>query len=206
MMHFPLMEHRGDLIEPMDISPNSKVNKSKEFAAALSQAGLNYIFTGHVHSQDISVYEDDNGTVYDIETGCLADYPSPIRYLTADKKDLSISTEFLQGVRQEYIPVYAQEDSYNLINDYRNFASDYADQAMLAKFKSKLSVNMIASLLSSAGMEDAEGLAATAKTLIVDSVIDHFLKMEIYGKYDSLQNIALRYGVTLPETEYTKIM
>lgn len=206
MMHFPLMEHRGDFIETIKISPNSKVNQSQEFAAALSEAGLNYIFTGHVHSQDISVYEDEHGIVYDIETGCLADYPSPIRYWKADKEDINITTEFLQGIKQEYIPAYAQEDSYSLINDYRNFASNYSDGAMLAKFKSKLSADTIASLLDSVGLDDPEGLAEVLKSIIIDPLLDQFLNMEIYGKRDSLQSIAAKYGVTLPETDYPTIM
>ena len=43
-------------------------------------AGLQYIFTGHMHANDIASYTTARGnTLYDIETGSVTTYPSPAR-------------------------------------------------------------------------------------------------------------------------------
>ena len=52
----------------------------------LADAGLRYIFTGHMHAQSISKLDTEAGnTLYDIQTGSLVTYPSPVRYTSLTK-------------------------------------------------------------------------------------------------------------------------
>lgn len=46
----------------------------------LAQAGLQMVFTGHFHAQDISMMTWPDGSIlYDVETGSLLSYPVPVR-------------------------------------------------------------------------------------------------------------------------------
>lgn len=205
MMHFPLMQHFGDFVDTIGIAENGKVNKADKLAAALTKAGLNYIFTGHVHTQDISAYKDDSGTLYDVMTGCLVNYPSPIRYLGSDKKSVTLTTKVLEAVDPDYIPGYASKDADALINRYQAFASNFADTDMITKLLGKLSLEMYTSLLSAVGMQNAETLAPTVR-LFANKIVEDFLRMKIYGSSNSLEAIASSYGVTLPESSYKNVM
>ena len=54
-----------------------------EASEAMADAGVRYVFTGHMHAQNIASMTSAKGnTLYDIETGSLVTYPSPIRYAT----------------------------------------------------------------------------------------------------------------------------
>ena len=51
-------------------------------AAQLADAGLEMIFTGHMHANDIAVMTTKSGnTLYDVETGSNLTYPSPMRFV-----------------------------------------------------------------------------------------------------------------------------
>ncbi len=206
MMHFPLLQHFGDFVDSTGIAENGKVNKSADLAASLSAAGLNYIFTGHVHTQDIAVYKDGSGPLYDVMTGCLSNYPSPIRYFASDKKSVTMTTTLLEGINPDYIPSYVKEsDAGKLVNKYQAFASDFADEDMIGKLLSKLSVGVYTSLLSSFGIENAEATGVLMQALL-NQYIHDFLIMKINGSGPSLEAIAAKYDVVLPESSYKNVM
>ncbi|MFP7494679.1 metallophosphoesterase [Terribacillus saccharophilus] len=49
-------------------------------AEELADAGLHYVFTGHMHANDVAQLTTEAGnTIFDIETGSTVSYPSPIR-------------------------------------------------------------------------------------------------------------------------------
>lgn len=52
-----------------------------------TEMGLNYMFTGHTHMQDISYKYTDNGKIfYDITTAAAVGYPATFRQVTFDPK------------------------------------------------------------------------------------------------------------------------
>lgn len=68
-------------------------------AAELASAGLEIVFTGHFHANDITKLASAN--LYDIETGSTVTYPCPYRLAQIDleKKTLSLSTENVVDVK-----------------------------------------------------------------------------------------------------------
>lgn len=79
----------------------------KRPAEAFADLGVSYIFTGHMHSQDIAKYTSKNGnTIYDIETGSTVTYPCPVRHVkltnsisNSGKYNLNIDTELIKKVQ-----------------------------------------------------------------------------------------------------------
>lgn len=77
MQHHGMVPHFS--MEP-DVLPEYLVNGYERLSQEFADAGMQYIFTGHMHANDIaSVTTAQGNTLYDIETGSLVTYPSPAR-------------------------------------------------------------------------------------------------------------------------------
>lgn len=95
-MHHPLLDH--NTTQETEFITDT-VADSGELAEALADAGIRYIFTGHMHENDIASYTTVEGnTIYDMETGGMVAYGSPIRMVTLAKyadgtEKMTIDTE-----------------------------------------------------------------------------------------------------------------
>lgn len=90
MMHWGVVEHLP--MQSMFLS-RYLVNDHQEIASFLADNGINMIFTGHFHSNDISAFTSDQGnTIYDIETGTLSSYPFSYRIVELDQNKAKIET------------------------------------------------------------------------------------------------------------------
>ncbi|WP_292000935.1 alkaline phosphatase [Chlorobium sp.] len=77
MMHHNLVEHYSLQAE---LFQDYVIEDSENLAHELADAGLGMIFTGHYHANDI-IEVSDSG-LYEIETGSLVTWPSPVRTVT----------------------------------------------------------------------------------------------------------------------------
>ena len=79
MMHHNIVPHFS--MEPL-IRPEFVVNDYKRLSESLADAGMHFIFTGHMHSQDVAMRTTARGNrFYDFETGAGINYASPMRYV-----------------------------------------------------------------------------------------------------------------------------
>lgn len=83
------LEHHG-LVEHFSMEstlmPMYLVKDYDRIATEYADAGMNVVFTGHMHASDISVLTTKNGnTLYDVETGSALTYPSPMRFVEMRK-------------------------------------------------------------------------------------------------------------------------
>lgn len=61
------------------------IEDSQYVAELLADAGMNYVFTGHMHIHDISQLVSDNGNIiYDVATSSLINFPNLIRTVKFD--------------------------------------------------------------------------------------------------------------------------
>jgi 3',5'-cyclic AMP phosphodiesterase CpdA len=91
MIHHGIVEHYAG--QSLMFSEYLLENWSEK-SAELASLGLNIVFTGHFHAQDIAKKDNTDGTfIVDIETGSLVTWPVPYRMmtLTTDNK-LKITT------------------------------------------------------------------------------------------------------------------
>ncbi len=80
MMHHGLIEH-FDMEE--EFLGEYLVNDYQAVSAAFADAGIHYVFTGHMHANDIATMTTEAGNeLYDIETGSAVTYPCPMRFVT----------------------------------------------------------------------------------------------------------------------------
>ena len=65
----------------------------RKVASLLERQGVEVVFTGHFHAQDIS----RRGRLYDVETGSLVSYPSPYRSVTIHGDKMTVTSHRLTG-------------------------------------------------------------------------------------------------------------
>ncbi len=83
MMHHNLAEHytlQADLFPEYVITDDTSDGSS--LAQELAEAGLGMIFTGHYHANDINKVTESG--FYEVETGSLVTWPSPVRTLAVN--------------------------------------------------------------------------------------------------------------------------
>ncbi len=70
------------------------VDNWDEVSRILSAAGLQLLFTGHYHANDITQSEWEENRLYDVETGSLVTYPSPYRMVDLHGADAAVVRTF----------------------------------------------------------------------------------------------------------------
>lgn len=83
LMHHGVVPHfQGE----EDLLYEYVVDDWQNVATQLADAGMRYVFTGHMHANDISQYTSVSGnTITDLETGSLSSWMSPQRHVTIMK-------------------------------------------------------------------------------------------------------------------------
>lgn len=74
------------------------VDDWKRQAKTFSRLGLNIVFTGHFHAQDIVSRGKGGKCVYDIETGSTVSYPLPYRLVAFSGQQMHISTRYIHRI------------------------------------------------------------------------------------------------------------
>ncbi len=76
------------------------IDEWKTVSQTLANAGLKMVFTGHYHANDITETVSDEGlpTLFDIETGSLVTYPSPVRFVSLTETGAAIHTEYVTAI------------------------------------------------------------------------------------------------------------
>ncbi|MBR1704107.1 MAG: metallophosphoesterase [Clostridia bacterium] len=75
------------------------VNDYSHIAKTYADTGLHYLFTGHMHAQDVSFLRTEAGNeLYDIETGSSITYPCPLRTVTFQRAGTDPEAD--NGVRE----------------------------------------------------------------------------------------------------------
>lgn len=96
MMHHGLVEHMPN---QEAFFPDYLVDDWKGLADSLADGGLDVIFTGHFHANDITLFTSAAGNkIYDVETASLAQYPFAYRIMHLQGKKLSIDTRFVTSI------------------------------------------------------------------------------------------------------------
>lgn len=206
MMHFPLALHLTDLAD----NNSSAADRKDEIRDILLEYSVKYLFTGHLHSQDIAAVqsEDGNKSLYDIETAALSNYPMPVRLFKGTSKKEVLTTEYLTFIKEEYVPdVVSAEVKAEILRDLTAYAEKTVDTGMKNKIMNKLDRKAVLSLLGAFGLDkEAPETAAFAEEIRSDLIVD-FFDTPIYsdGSGKSVQEICGSFGVSLPASDYDTV-
>ncbi|MDZ4714572.1 MAG: metallophosphoesterase [Cytophagales bacterium] len=95
LMHHNLIEHYTgqDQLDPQYVTDNWEAN-----ADALIDAGLELIFTGHYHANDVASRSRNGKVLYDVETSSLVDPPLAYRTMTLKNSNLDINSKYVTSI------------------------------------------------------------------------------------------------------------
>lgn len=119
MMHHGVVEH---MPYQSAFFPEYLINDWKKNAEILADSGLKIVFTGHFHANDITSYTSASGnTITDVETGSLAQYPFPYRFILLENDSLKINTHLVNSIPSK--PYLAEEYKEKLREQTKKSAS-----------------------------------------------------------------------------------
>lgn len=206
MSHYSMISHFGELTS-MFTNAKSYINDPENFRATVMEAGLRYVFTGHMHASDIASFTDKQGNVlYDIETASLAGAPSPIRTVKCFGEEFQFETTKLPALAEDTLPSYLPaEERTAVLEDYQAYAKAGVGKDMCENlfYGGKLAtyVDMIV------GAFDIDVTTDGAKELVQDFVdmVEVLLDTPLYEKDakggKSVESVCKSYGVTLPQVD-----
>jgi len=167
MMHHGLVQHwKGQ----EDMMKDYLIDDWSSHADAFAEMGLNVVFTGHFHAQDIVKHEFGNAFVYDIETGSTLTYPCPYRLISMKNENISIETRNISAIDYDLKGATFQDYAKKyLVDGLTNVATQMLPGEIPDTIKSAIS-----------------GILAT--TMIAHSSGDEFLCLEEKNKAENLFN------------------
>lgn len=104
-MHRPLLAHQSGTVSA---SFSGTIQNHAEIARQFANAGISYLFTGHMHETDVAQYTSPEGNwLLDMETGSLVTYGAPVRTATVEGGQITLQAESIkeitwQGQRIDY--------------------------------------------------------------------------------------------------------
>jgi 3',5'-cyclic AMP phosphodiesterase CpdA len=149
MMHHGAVEHWDGQAK---LHPEYLVEDYPWVGELLASYGVRVVFTGHYHAQDIARADyEDNGFLYDIETGSLATAPCPIRYCVLSGGQLEVrsetivdrlkpGTDFGEQARAFVLATIASEAydvsrGYNVSEEQSRYIADHVAPAFVAHYE-----------------------------------------------------------------------
>lgn len=89
MTHYPLLPFSPI----MNLIGDAKLTDWEKRANEFADAGLNLIFTGHMHAQAVTDYTTEKGnTITDVQTGCFVGCPCAYRKVIIDDENVNIKS------------------------------------------------------------------------------------------------------------------
>lgn len=137
MNHHGVLEHfTGQKSNP--VTTDYVIDDYRSISEEFAKNGLNFVFTGHFHANDIVSANYDKNFIYDIETGSLVTYPVPIRTVEViNSEQINISTELIDNVDYQSIGSDFQVYAYNYL---KNDLSDFVEDILVSQFSLQESV------------------------------------------------------------------
>ncbi len=118
MMHHGLVEH---IMMQATFFSEYVVDDWQRLASFFADQGVKVMFTGHFHANDITEFASRQGNkIYDIETGSLAAYPFPYRFIELYKEKINVSTKNI--ISTPASPRLSEQNKITLQDKAKNIA------------------------------------------------------------------------------------
>ena len=196
MMHHPLLPQ---------FSTQEKFFKGyvvkdwKNISSKFADLGIKYVFTGHKHSADIAVKTSDLGNkIFNIGIPSLLITPLAYRIVTFSDEKVSVREKNITEIKDTSLLLKGYNDE--AFEKVSKHTGAYADEFFDISFKNIIEKNLTAEKLSKLTGKDDEDTKAVFETVCKKTL--YLMELPLYGEGETVQTIAKKYGLTLPETEY----
>ncbi len=197
MMHHSLLPHF--YVQPM-------VKKYKDFAKLLADSGVKYVFTGHIHANDISSAVTPAGNiVYDVQTGSLITSPNAYREVEFAGDEVTFTAKYITSIDCADLPNGFTDVQLQMIeSDFAAYAEEFFE-AGICRWLNRY-VGSAGKLGKTLKLKEGSFAYNALDSLLRN--VGRALTMPIYddgstpGIADTVEEIAALAGVTVPESDY----
>ncbi len=173
-MHRPVLPHKSGSASTL----TGVINNSSKTAQQLADAGLTYLFSGHMYETDVASYTSPAGSwLMEMATGSLVTYGAPIRTAVVEGSKITLSTESVKhitwrGKRIDY-QAYLKKQLFS--------GTAFADYAM--RFLDS-ELTLLESTGLRAGIERAAGISDLGDILcsMIQSALKAPITLDLGGK------------------------
>lgn len=124
MMHHGLMEHWSMQDE---VIPGYVVDHSRSVRRVLAQEGLEVVFTGHAHTQDVA----RSHGLWDVETGSTVSYPLPYRTVELHGSAMQVHSHHLDSIDYDTHGLPLQDYARaSTAQGFRSLVSEFLPEAV----------------------------------------------------------------------------
>ena len=164
------------------------VDNHEEVATEWADAGMKYVFTGHMHQQDVAEYKTANGNkLYDIATGSTISYPSATRLVT-----------FIRGNNKEVVKGKVfDNNSLKYINPQtgkKTFIKNLTKKTYDSLYG--INTSLVMSLASDFLMNKLGYVSPTIATYL-NNMVNEFFDTELLDGYDNKRFINYVYFTSM---------
>uniref|UniRef100_A0A7C3MRB6 Metallophosphoesterase n=1 Tax=Dictyoglomus thermophilum TaxID=14 RepID=A0A7C3MRB6_DICTH len=174
MMHHGILEHfEGQKM----LFPEYIINNYEEVAKLFAEKGLNVIFTGHFHAQDIVRKDFQNGNfLLDIETGSLVTYPCPYRMITlTEDNKLIVGNKKVEKIDFDIKGISFQDYAYDFLKTgIKNIIPQYFAGYLMKKGLSRVEAMLKANNLLSIDLPSDIAPNSKIIDILPDAIISHY--------------------------------
>ena len=178
MMHHGLIEH-FDMEE--EFLGDYLVNDYQDISAAFADAGIHYVFTGHMHANDIATMTTEAGNqLYDIETGSAVTYPCPMRFVTFTSKNVG-----------EQRTIEADIDTVKNLDNITYIKADMTEGTIddLTEYAKQPQFGLSENVITNLGTGLVDGLLDTVQASGIGAALESLLAMlGVSGSVNDLIN------------------
>ena len=201
-MHHPLLEH---LYLGKILMSDFIVRNYEDVAEKFCNWGIQYVFTGHEHGNDVAKFTGKNGnTVYDVLTTSLSSYPLEYRTVTYSKSGVTLEMNSIDECDFSSLKDgYTQAQLDLMAADYNAYAYGYFRYSIEEKILKYTSPDFIKGKLKA----ETGLLAGEIDSLM--TFVNDALKMPLYDDGSgelSIEALAAKKGVAIPESEYKSLV
>ena len=190
MTHFNIVEHYDHEDNTMQAFV---IDNWQEVCEKLADAGMNFVFTGHLHFHDIAQWTSDNGeTMTDCATASMQTFPNYTRTVTFDNtaSDGSVTVQYATNEIDHTKQIEAYGTTYDKPYKYTAYSLNYGGGDLTDFGKRYVEYFLTQSI----GPEiQQKGLYNYLDNLInFDSVIDSLLKNTNLGQAEGVTKASIK--------------
>ena len=201
MTHYNVLEHF--FVEGF-VSGLLTIDQYRSLASLLADAGVKYVFTGHMHSNDIAHAETRKGNrLFDVATGSLLTYPNAYREVVFSDDAVKIETKYVDKIDTSLLPRGFSKEQLDLMKkDFPAYSFGYHRAA----FRSY--ADMLPGLTKTLAdaLKVSEGTTAYGVIDVMVQSLTAAVNLPLYGETNSVEAVAKKAGVTLAPSGYVNLL
>lgn len=173
----------------------------------LANLGVRYVFTGHIHANDIAAFTTGKGNrIYDVMTGSLITSPCSYRAVSFSEESVDIETRYLHSLDEGFLPQGISDVQRELV--VNNF-DEYKEGFLSAGIQYWVAKNLCTPYFVARKLKIEKGTPAyEAADYLMTECVGAALTIPLYDsektpdKNDSFEELAKSCGYVLPDSDY----